>query len=114
MCVMSFSEDLEYWGLDELYLESCCQHTYHQNRELVFEEMRKEAESLMVEEEEVFGDGWCSKWKQKTWDLLEKPQTSMAARVCMFILRFYCNVRSAAQFFTMTSLDPVSICMGFR
>lgn len=78
---MSFSDDLEYWGLDELYLESCCQHAYHQNREQVFEEMRKEAESLLVEEEEDFGTGYCAKLRRKTWDILEKPQTSMAARV---------------------------------
>lgn len=81
MCVLSFSEDLEYWGVDELYLESCCQHKYHQKKEHVYEEIRKEAESLRMRDEENFGTGYCSKWRQKVWDLLEKPQTSMSARV---------------------------------
>lgn len=82
MCVLSFSDDLEYWGVDELYLESCCQHKYHQKKEHVFEEMRKEAESLKEGNgEEDFGTGYCSKWRHKVWDLLEKPQTSTAARV---------------------------------
>nr|prf K channel [Aplysia californica] len=85
MCVLSFSEDLEYWGVDELYLESCCQHRYHQKKEHVYEEIRKEAESIRQRDEDDFGTGVCSHWRQKVWDLLEKPTTSMAARVVAII-----------------------------
>ncbi|XP_069127605.1 potassium voltage-gated channel subfamily B member 1-like isoform X2 [Argopecten irradians] len=85
MCVLSFSEDLEYWGVDELYLESCCQHKYHQKKEHVYEEIRKEAESLRQRDEEDFGTGALAKWRQKIWDLLEKPTTSMAARVVAIV-----------------------------
>jgi hypothetical protein len=81
MCVLAFSDDLEYWGIDELYLESCCQHKYHQRKEHVHEEMRKEAESLIAHEEEDWGDGRCAKYQKFLWDTLEKPTTSVAARV---------------------------------
>ncbi|KAG8232264.1 hypothetical protein J437_LFUL011751, partial [Ladona fulva] len=81
MCVLAFGDDLEYWGVDELYLESCCQHRYHQRKEHVHEEMRKEAESLRQRDEEDFGDGKCAQYQKWLWDLLEKPTTSIAARV---------------------------------
>jgi len=93
MCILSFSDDLEYWGLDELHLEACCQYNYNQLKEAVYEELRKEAESLTQPEDEeqqqpqgtakAAGEvGSCySRWKQRAWDLLEKPQTSKAARV---------------------------------
>lgn len=81
MCVLAFSDDLEYWGVDELYLESCCQHKYHQRKEHVHEEMRKEAESLRQRDEEEFGEGRCAAYQKLLWDLLEKPTTSLAARV---------------------------------
>jgi len=84
ICVLAFADDLEYWGVDELYLESCCQHRYHQRKENVFEEMRKESESVRGQGgavDEDFGSGPCAKWRRRVWDLMEKPQTSMAARV---------------------------------
>ena len=81
MCVLAFSDDLDFWGIDELYLEACCQHKYHQRKEHVHEEMRKEAESLKTRDEEDFGDGKCAAYQKYLWDLLEKPTTSIAARV---------------------------------
>ncbi|EFA07362.2 Potassium voltage-gated channel protein Shab-like Protein [Tribolium castaneum] len=81
MCVLAFSDDLEYWGVDELYLESCCQHKYHQRKEHVHEEMRKEAESLRQRDEEEFGEDKCSQYQKWLWDMLEKPTTSIAARM---------------------------------
>ena len=29
MCVMAFSDDLEYWGIDELMMEPCCALKYY-------------------------------------------------------------------------------------
>lgn len=108
MCVLAFSDDLDYWGIDELYLESCCQHKYHQRKEhvqvglfwlfwlilglkhlkiILQEEMRKEAESLKTGEVEDFGDGKCAEYQRFLWDLLEKPTTSIAARVSTSLMR---------------------------
>lgn len=81
MCVIAFSEDLDYWGIDELYLESCCQYKYHQRKEHVHEEMRKEAESLRQREQEHFGDGKLAKYQKFIWDIMEKPQSSISSRV---------------------------------
>ena len=33
--VQDFCEELEYWGLDDLHMEPCCQHTYYRARWLL-------------------------------------------------------------------------------
>jgi hypothetical protein len=87
MCVLAFSDDLDYWQVDDLYLENCCQHKYQQRKEHVKEEMRKEAESLMTGEVEDFGDTPCAEYQRFLWDLLEKPTSSIAARVSVSTTR---------------------------
>ncbi|ESN94065.1 hypothetical protein HELRODRAFT_87727, partial [Helobdella robusta] len=85
-CILSFSEDLEYWGIDELHLESCCQHSYLQRKEMISDELRKETESFAdSNEEEVTRTGCYYETQRKVWDLLEKPQTSLAARVVAIV-----------------------------
>ncbi|XP_051721698.1 potassium voltage-gated channel subfamily S member 2-like [Ctenopharyngodon idella] len=29
LCVFSFSQEIEYWGIDELFIDSCCSGTFH-------------------------------------------------------------------------------------
>lgn len=45
LCILSFNEDLEFWGVDECYFEQCCHLRYHQRKETVLEEIRKEEEA---------------------------------------------------------------------
>lgn len=81
ICVISFHDDLVYWGIDEYYLELCCQNKYHQKKEHVLEEMKKEVELLKVEKGENFGEHCCPNTRRRVWDLFEHPHTSKAARV---------------------------------
>ena len=92
MCVMAFSDDLDYWGIDEAYLESCCQNKFNTRKEHIEEEMKKEANNVKKEVEEDFGDGNFAKYKRCLWDLTEKPHTSTAAKVSFlnnFLLPLY-------------------------
>lgn len=81
MCVMAFSDDLEFWGINELDLESCCQSKFNTRKEHIVEEMKKEAGQIKQEVLEEWGDGKCVGYQRFLWDLMEKPQTSLAAKV---------------------------------
>ena len=81
MCIMAFSDDLEYWMIHEVYLESCCQNKYNIRKEFVIEEMKKEANIFKTEAPEDFGTGKFVKYQICLWDLIEKPETSKAAAI---------------------------------
>ncbi|VDD82206.1 unnamed protein product [Mesocestoides corti] len=83
MCVVAFKDDMDYWGINELYLHPCCQQRYHQRKEMVEDEIRKEEISLrwLQDEEGLHGSSSISKTRLKIWNIVEKPHYSMTARV---------------------------------
>ncbi|XP_023325380.1 potassium voltage-gated channel protein Shab [Eurytemora carolleeae] len=85
MCVLAFRDDLEYWWIDEAYLESCCQAKYDKKKEAVLEEMEIEASKLEKDVEDDFGNGKFAVYQKCLWDLMEKPDTSLAAKAVSFI-----------------------------
>ena len=54
-------------------------------KEAVLEEMEIEAGKLRQDDEDEFGDGKFSKYQKCLWELMEKPDTSVSAKVVSFL-----------------------------
>ena len=81
VCPLDYTDDLKFWMIDENFLESCCQDKLIARREAILADIAKFNQK---EEEEVpdnFGEGFFVPYQQALWDLLQKPQSSLPAKV---------------------------------
>ena len=84
-CAMTFHDDLDYWGIDELFLDPCCALKYYPEREncqneLEGERLSKEKEAQRQKEED-FGTSHLGRFRKFLWNLTEYPESSYSARV---------------------------------
>ena len=66
-------------------METCCSIKFNNRRDLVIEEMKKEMVNLAKTEADIFPDSKIGNWMKLLWDLMEKPETSIASRIMNFI-----------------------------
>ncbi|XP_041832761.1 potassium voltage-gated channel subfamily S member 3b [Melanotaenia boesemani] len=94
-CVFSFSQEIEYWGIQELHLSSCCSNWYHERKEYIedrdwdirsddqqpsfdssFEEL-----SALDKDLEKFKGAWCAEVRSYVWLRLADPGHSTASKI---------------------------------
>ncbi|KAM4735380.1 LOW QUALITY PROTEIN: potassium voltage-gated channel subfamily V member 1 [Anableps anableps] len=79
LCEISFLQEIEYWGIDELRISSCCRERYYRRKEQKESlDVRREFEA--DNDEEDFVGAICPGLRRRLWDLLERPESSRAAR----------------------------------
>lgn len=96
LCVFSFSQEIEYWGIQELHLSSCCSNWYHERKEYIedrdwdirsddqqqpsfhssFEEL-----SALDKDLAKFKGAWCGELRSYVWLRLEDPGHSTASKI---------------------------------
>ena len=91
-CALSYLDDIEYWGFNELFLDPCCAIDYYVEKDTCQNEIegemaiKKKIRTRMIEED--FGNSHIGKLRKYLWNMTEYPETSLWARVSTFKLYF--------------------------
>ena len=86
VCILGYAEDLQFWMIKELNLEICCIDKFNTRKEHILAEVAKETQTMGEEEvEEDFGDGYFAAYQRCLWDLFEKPQSSLPAKILSLV-----------------------------
>nr|XP_057913634.1 potassium voltage-gated channel subfamily S member 3-like [Doryrhamphus excisus]XP_057913635.1 potassium voltage-gated channel subfamily S member 3-like [Doryrhamphus excisus] len=96
LCVFSFSQEIEYWGIQEFHIANCCSNWYHERKEYITHRdwdaksedgqqpsFNSSMEELSVLDQELdkFKGAWCAEVRSYVWLRLEDPGHSRASKI---------------------------------
>ncbi|XP_051954389.1 LOW QUALITY PROTEIN: potassium voltage-gated channel subfamily F member 1a [Xyrauchen texanus] len=99
ICPMCFMREMEFWGINADYLDECCQGSLNE----LETELAEIAEKVKTILEDLEGDATATRGQRCQaflWKLMEKPESSLAARVIAVVS------------FVFILLSSVVMCMG--
>uniref|UniRef100_A0A672PIF6 Delayed-rectifier potassium channel regulatory subunit KCNS2 n=1 Tax=Sinocyclocheilus grahami TaxID=75366 RepID=A0A672PIF6_SINGR len=119
LCIFSFSQEIEYWGIDELFLDSCCSGSYHCRRmepeESDWEERSEEASTTSSFHEILdfysdagkFDKQLLGSVRRRIWLMLDNPGYSVLSRLISIfsILVVLGSIASIMSEFTLLDAD---------
>uniref|UniRef100_A0A3B3HXT4 Potassium voltage-gated channel modifier subfamily V member 1 n=1 Tax=Oryzias latipes TaxID=8090 RepID=A0A3B3HXT4_ORYLA len=88
LCEISFLQEIKYWGLDELCIHPCCRERYYRRKEQR-QSLEEQQGFEPNNQDEDFVGAACPALRQRLWDLLEKPESSCAARTVGSLSMFF-------------------------
>ncbi|KAM4876390.1 potassium voltage-gated channel subfamily V member 2 [Thomomys bottae] len=85
LCPRGFLEELGYWGVRLKYTPRCCRICFEERRDELSEQLKIQrelrAQAQAEAAEELFRDlRFCGPQRQRLWNLMEKPFSSVAAK----------------------------------
>ncbi|KAM4542789.1 delayed-rectifier potassium channel regulatory subunit KCNS3-like [Odontesthes bonariensis] len=95
LCVISFFQEIEYWGIKERHLDLCCSNRFLELMEHAWTGLDQTSEdqqlsslgssveelSALEDDFEVFEGSWCANVRRNIWLQLENPGFSTTAKV---------------------------------
>lgn len=96
LCVVSFVQEIEYWGIKERHLDFCCTSKFSELMELAKEKRwdrrsddqqldssssSLEELSVLEDDTEMFEGSWCGNARRSVWLRLENPGFSTLSKV---------------------------------
>ena len=93
-CPIVLQASLEYWGIDELLIESCCSLKYFPHLDVCHNEKLGDIQAKKVAEEKIneenFGNSKFARFRSRLWETMEYPWKSSLAQ----LLGNYCTQRA--------------------
>ncbi|XP_043921004.1 potassium voltage-gated channel subfamily S member 3 [Protopterus annectens] len=92
LCVFSFSQEIEYWGINELFIDSCCTNRYQERKDDVVDKAWEQTSTVSTDSSfeemsafnkdlEKFDGTWLADIRKKVWIRLENPAYSCSAKL---------------------------------
>ncbi|GAB0197258.1 potassium voltage-gated channel subfamily S member 1 [Grus japonensis] len=97
LCVFSFCQEIEYWGINEFFLDSCCSYRYHErkleSRHHNWDE-ESEVSSVDTSPDEIsdinhdllhYSTLRCGNLRKRLWLTMENPGYSIPSKLFSFV-----------------------------
>ncbi|XP_053099401.1 potassium voltage-gated channel subfamily S member 1 isoform X1 [Hemicordylus capensis] len=97
LCVFSFCQEIEYWGINEFFLDSCCSYRYHErkleSRHHNWDE-ESEVSSVDTSPDEIsdfnhdllrYSTLHCGNLRKRLWLTMENPGYSIPSKLFSFV-----------------------------
>jgi len=88
LCVIFYGNELLYWGIEEIRIESCCEFKYYDKKEEINQtiEIENTKKNEMIHDRREYSDNQRLEYiKKKIRHLMERPSSSYFARVLSLI-----------------------------